>query len=165
MTSPDILAILSPVVLATVLAAVLAAVIFFDLRQMRIPNALSLILLALFAVSLVLGGMPADIWLRLAAAATVFVLGFIGFALRMIGGGDVKILTALTLFIPFSNLPAMMLSFSGAMILATLAVLIARRLRSGDDSGWAFLQTKKMPMGLPIGATGLASPWILALLG
>ncbi len=50
----------------------------FDLRQMRIPNGLSLAMLALFVFSQLVGGLAPDIWGCLAVAGCVFgaVCGF-----------------------------------------------------------------------------------------
>lgn len=135
------------------LAAVFLAVIFFDLRQMRIPNQLSLILIVLFAVTAF--GMPlSETGLRVLQALIVFALGFFGFMFRLLGGGDVKILAAIALFIPLSNASEIMLTFSVTLIAGTVFVLVWRKYFPTTQSDWAFRKTGKMPMGLPIGLAG-----------
>ena len=136
------------------LIAVLAAVIYFDLRHMRIPNQLSLILIVLFA-GLALTLPMSEIAVRLAQSMVVFVFCFTFFALRLMGGGDVKILACLTLFVPLSHASEIMLGFSAGLMGCTLLIVLARKVLRSDGSDWAFLKTAKMPMGVPIGMSGI----------
>ncbi len=149
------LILLSPVLLAT---------IFSDLRRMRIPNGYSLIALALFA-SFALFAPPNDLAWRLVAAALVFAIGFVGFSLRLLGGGDVKILAALVLFIPSQTLVLFGNVLSASLLVGVLTVLLLRRIPVAADSGWTGVWgSARFPMGLSIGLAGLAHPWIVALL-
>ena len=72
-----------------------------DLQRFIIPNKISLSLVALYPAYLLaglLGGTPVD-WLGgLIAAAVVFAVGFALFSLRVFGGGDVKLLSAVSLY-------------------------------------------------------------------
>jgi len=85
-----------------VAAAVLAAAALHDLRERRIPNALSLILTGLFvpiaALEALTGAdfMTAFGW-PLIIAAVVLVAGLTLFATGLMGGGDVKLLAAIAL--------------------------------------------------------------------
>lgn len=149
-----------------VLAICLFLVMLYDLRHMKIPNTLSLVLLASFGVMLMAYGAPPDLLSRLFVAAGVFLLGFTGFVLRLVGGGDVKILTALSLFVPVALLPHVLLVFSVALVAGTAAIVFSRKLAGTPESEWAFLRSRKMPMGLPIGLAGLGSLmmlWIAAI--
>lgn len=143
-----------------VFLSVALCIVAYDLRQMRIPDILSVILVSLF-VALCTIDAPEDFWARLGLSATVFTLGFIAFARRMMGGGDVKIMTALALFVPVSALAETALVFSATLFLGTVLVLVARRIFPSSES-WAFLNTKRMPMGLPIGLAAVVLPVALA---
>ena len=74
-----------------------------------------------------------------------------------------KILTVLSLFVPTSQLPEIMLVFSVCLIAGTGSVLFCRRIYATADSDWAFLGTRRMPMGLPIGMAGLTSLLMICL--
>lgn len=137
-----------------VLVCVLSAVIFFDLRQMRIPNYLSLVLLGTFAL-LAITLAPIEAGMRIVQAAIIFTAGFLAFMFHLIGGGDVKILSALALFIPFEYVSAFMLVFAATLVFGTCAVLLCRHLANSEQTRWAFLKTAQMPMGLPIGLAGI----------
>src|SRR5688500_19538470 len=81
----------------------LVAAAWQDLRTMRIADALSLGIVAAFTVW-ALSGLAAGstslskISLTVGCAAAVFALGALGFAVGVLGGGDVKLLTAASLF-------------------------------------------------------------------
>ena len=63
-----------------------------DLITMKIPNRISLILLAGFPLAALAGGLsPSLVALHIAAAAGVLALTFGLFALGWIGGGDAKL--------------------------------------------------------------------------
>ena len=143
----------------TTFCTIALCIIAFDLRKMRIPDALSFTLLGLFIGSCVLE-MPADIFGRLALSATVFVLSFVAFARRMIGGGDAKIMTALAFFVPIGALAEIALLFSATLILGTLFVILARKVLAPKPN-WAFLQTSRMPMGVCIGSGAFFSPFVV----
>ena len=129
-----------------------------DLRRMRIPNTLSLAALALFAACLPFTGL-ADLGPRVLAAGAVFVLGFALFAANLIGGGDVKLLSALVLFVPpeawtlYANLLA------ASLLLGLLAVVAVQAIPNGERSSWAVRRNKgSFPMGLSIALSGLVLP-------
>lgn len=136
------------------LFGVLSALIFFDLRQMRIPDALSFILLGLFALSAFTLS-PEEMGIRLAQGAVLFMLGFLAFMFRLIGGGDVKILSALALFIPLDQIGALMLLFSATLIVGVCSIVFCRHLLHPEHTQWEFLKTRQLPMGLPIGSAGI----------
>ena len=141
-----------------ILAPVLVSVAYFDLRFMRIPNILSLLVLAVFAIAMVFLP-PVDLLARLAIAASVFLLGFIGFSFRLIGGGDVKILSALMLVVPTGGIALFANVFSASMLLGIIMVLAIRRFPSVNSLGWkSFGGSHRFPMGLSIALTGLTFP-------
>lgn len=142
------------------LAPVLLTVAYFDLRFMRIPDILTLIVLAVFVVTVAVFP-PADLWTRVIVAASVFGLGFIGFAFRLIGGGDVKILSALMLVVPTSGIVVFANVFSASMFAGILLVLAIRQVPQINSLGWkSFGGSHKFPMGLSIALAGLSFPLV-----
>jgi prepilin peptidase CpaA len=137
--------------------------IISDFSALRIPNSVSIVLVAAFAVYAFLGGTGA-IWPHFMLAGAVFALLFGFFALGWLGAGDVKFLSALTLwagpahgaafiflFAIFGGLFALMLlALRSALlyfpILAELPVL-------GKMSRWA--RNGLCPYGIPIGVAAL----------
>lgn len=146
---------LPDLILGAGLITILCLAIYHDLRSLRLPDGLSLALLALFPLQMLhLGGWH-PILMQIALAATVFAVLLTGFAFRLLGGGDVKLLSALALFVPIPLLAHTFLAFSAALVLAIALVLTARALWRGTNSRWQFLTTRKLPMGLAIGMAGL----------
>lgn len=143
-----------------VLVPLLVAVILYDLRFMRLPNVLSLLFLVVF-----LGTLPGlmtspDPWGALAwpvgTAAVVLVTGMLANALGLMGGGDVKILAALMLFIPTDQLVTFVTLLCFCMVIGIFGMMALRSLRAGRPSRWKSLtETKRYPMGLSIGAAAL----------
>ncbi|MDI3334892.1 prepilin peptidase [Defluviimonas aestuarii] len=147
-----------------ILSPLLMAVVWFDMRYMRIPNWFSLLAIGFF-VSVAVIFQPADLWLRVLVAASVFGIGFAGYCFRLWGGGDVKFLSALMLFIPFTTLTIFGYVFSTALLLGIALVLGLRRVPTVAGHDWkAISGSNKFPMGLSIGMAGLAHPLIVMLL-
>ncbi|MEE9427826.1 MAG: prepilin peptidase [Paracoccaceae bacterium] len=146
-----------------ILIPTLVLVGFFDLRYMRIPNALSWALLVLFGATFLFTP-TSEFLMHILAGLTVFALGFTGFCFRILGGGDVKILAALVLFIPLHEFLIFANVFSVAMILGIVFVLTTRRIVSTSGQTWKFLsEGAGFPMGISIAFAGIAHP-IAALL-
>lgn len=146
------------------LAPVLFAVAYCDLRFMRIPNLISLLAIALFVLC-ALAFPPADLLTRLGGASAVLALGLLAFAFHLVGGGDVKFLAALMLFIPTSALVLFANIFSAALLTGIVLILGLRRIPATRTWGWkSFDGTKKFPMGLSIALAGLATPITLLCL-
>jgi prepilin peptidase CpaA len=147
----------------------LVAAAWQDLRTMRIADALSLGIVAAFVVW-ALSGLAAGstslskIGLTVGCAAAVFALGALAFAVGVLGGGDVKLLAAASLFAG----PALMVDFlmvtalaGGLLGLATFAgARIGPAAPGGDDSASARLRGG-LPYGPAIAAGGL---WVTAAL-
>ena len=143
------------------LSPLLLSVGYCDLRYMRIPNALSLLAVALFVLTMPLLGWQ-EVLVRLAAAAIVFGAGFVIFALRMVGGGDVKILGALMLFIPSTTYQIFSFGFSAALILGLAFVLGLRLVPRLQRTDWVTMRSHgTFPMGISIALAGLVHPFIV----
>lgn len=142
------------------IAPLLAAVAYFDLRYMRIPNAISAMALVVFALWAA-AFPPADLILRLVCAGVVFAAGFLAFSFRLFGGGDVKILAVLMLFVPVGSLTVFSYVFSAAMIAGILLIVGLRQLAVVRRSSWKALGgSTRFPMGISIALAGLCHPFV-----
>lgn len=154
MMSPQLvpLILLSPILLVTA---------YFDLKYMRIPDILSLGAIGLFVISIFLIGLP-EAGMRLGAAFVVFVVGLGAFALRMVGGGDVKMLAVLMLFIPSGIWTLHALVFSASLAAGLVLISAWRALPFLHVHGWVSLASPRaFPMGISIALSGLALPIVI----
>lgn len=146
------------------LLPILAAVAWCDLRMLRIPNLLPLAMVLVFCAAVV-AAPPSDLLARLVVAGLVFGFGFLGFALRMVGGGDVKALSALMLFVPAGSVVLFANLFALSLILGVVTVLSLRRLPLAAAQGWKSLTGPvRFPMGISIAMAGIAHPLLLSAL-
>ncbi|MFI5000507.1 MAG: prepilin peptidase [Reyranellales bacterium] len=149
-------------------ALLLIAAGWQDFRTMRIANSLSLAVVASFCLwalaGLALGRTSlAGITLAAAGAAALFGVGAVGFALGGLGGGDVKLLAAASLFAG----PGLLVEFlmvtalvGGVLGLAILAGVPIGPSVAGDGTFRARLRNG-LPYGPAIAAGGL---WVAASL-
>lgn len=147
------------------IAPLLAWGAWSDLTRMKIPNALSLAAMAVFAAAAAVAP-PDDLLPRLAIAAAVLAIGFGSYVFGLFGGGDVKMLSALLLFVPVSTLPLFAYVFSASMVAGITVVLALRRLPAARRPGWKSVSgSTGFPMGLAIAMAGIAHPAAAALAG
>jgi len=133
-----------------------------DLLTMTIPNRVSIVLVAAFAVAAAMLGIG---WWALAshiaAGLLMLVVGIGMFALGWLGGGDAKLLAATALWLGFEQLlPYLLLTAIAGGALA-LAILAYRRMMLPlwlARQGWALhLHGAKsgIPYGIALAAAGL----------
>ena len=144
-------------------ALLLAAAAWQDLRTMRIADWASLAIVAAFGVwalsGLAAGNMTfTRIGLAAACGVAVFAIGALGFAAGVLGGGDVKLMAAASLFAG----PALLLDFLMIVALAGgvlgLAMLAGARIGPAACAGDASVATRlrgRLPYGPAIAAGGL----------
>jgi len=117
-------------ILLVALAAMLLAACWCDLKSRTIPNILNLAV-ALLAIpfwwSIGLALWP-DVAIQLGVAALVFGLFAIAFAMGAMGGGDVKLVAAIALWLPALSVVALLFIMSVAGGALTLAMLIRHKL-------------------------------------
>jgi prepilin peptidase CpaA len=89
---------------AYVSMALLAIIAYSDIKTFRIPNLLVGAIAALGVIRLVLLGDPLAAIYAVGAAVLVLTIGLVLFARRIVGGGDVKLLTATILLIRYRDL-------------------------------------------------------------
>jgi prepilin peptidase CpaA len=102
------LAGLAQIALVGTLCALLVWAAASDLQNFVIPNRICLSLLALYP-GYAAGQAPFDIGLSAAIAASVFIAGAAFFAFGVMGGGDVKLLAAMSLWAGGTYFPAFLL--------------------------------------------------------
>lgn len=103
---------------------ILAIIAYGDVRSRRIPNALSLAIAALGFIRLILANDAIAAVHSIGAAALIFSVAFLLFWRRVIGGGDAKLIAAMTLLIAQRDLFSFLFLTSlcgGALALAILA--------------------------------------------
>jgi prepilin peptidase CpaA len=147
-----------------------------DLMTMTIPNRLSILLIAAFVLIAPLAGFSVtQIGLHLGAGALVFAVCFLLFALRIMGGGDAKILTASAVWFGFNqSLVEYLVYVSVFGGLLSLIVILMRAntnliLAYGIRIPETMMHAKKVPYGIAIGCAAFAafpsSPLFQAVIG
>lgn len=117
--------------LYTLLLCIAAA---FDCWKFIIPNAITVALIALFVITALL--LPYDMtwrdWLsHVGAAVTVLAGGAVLFAFNKMGGGDIKLMTAVAFWAGFEHLAMMMLYITLAGGALAIILIILRRVLFG----------------------------------
>lgn len=146
-----------------ILAGLLLAAAWQDLRTLHIANGLSISIAALFCVwaiaGLSLGSYSfAALALALGTATALFLLGAAAFARGMLGGGDVKLLTAVGLFAGPTGVGDLLLVTAVVGGLSGIAVLAGVPLGPAAVDGAATLRGRlrgRMPYGPAIAVGGL----------
>jgi len=134
------------------LAILLLIAAVSDFRRYTIPNWLSLAILALFVVRTVFNAPPFPLLvLDLLGAALIFAIGFILFFKGMFGGGDVKLLSSVALWVGFVNLPRFLLTTTLAGGLLALLLILIRWTRSRDGR----VHDQRVPYGIAIAIAGI----------
>jgi prepilin peptidase CpaA len=153
----------------TAFAFLLMAAAWQDLRTMRIANSLSLAIIGAFAfwaiAGLMLGRLSASqIGVAFACSAAVFGAGALAFSVGAMGGGDVKLLAAASLFAgPARELDFLTITAVVGGVLG-LAILAGAPIGPADPSDQGTLRSRlrsSLPYGPAIAAGGL---WVAASL-
>jgi prepilin peptidase CpaA len=142
---------------ATAAMAVLMGITaWYDLKYLRIPNWCVLAALGIFLVT---GpwGLPLDVfgW-RLLHAVIVLVLGFGLYTVSSghVGGGDIKMIAALTPFVPGSAVGFVLILFALLSFVGLVALRFAKAMVGERKTGWAALDQRRFfPVGLLLGGT------------
>ncbi|HZL58112.1 MAG TPA: prepilin peptidase [Stellaceae bacterium] len=141
-----------------------------DWRSLRIPNWLTAMLALAFPVAALLGGQPVDWLSHIEAGVLVFVGSAVLFALRIMGGGDVKLLAAVALWLglgqllSFLTLTALVGGGFAFLVLMLRHPLVQTTLLATLRRLPAFAD-KKMPIpyGIPIAVAALLMAPVLPI--
>ena len=152
------------IVLLLVFPAAMAFAAASDLLTMTIPNRVSLVLVARFAVAAIVVGLPTrTVALHIASGAMALLIGFVMFARGWLGGGDAKLLASASLWLGFENLPqyGLLVSLAGGVL--ALSILLYRAWLPPlfiPGPAWA-LRLHDRNVGIPYGiALAAAALWI-----
>lgn len=139
--------------LLVALTLLLLAACWFDLRTRTIPNQLNLAVALLAIPFWWASGLPLwpDVALQLGVAAGIFGLFALAFAIGAMGGGDVKLVGALALWLPWQAMLLVLVIMSIAGGALTLAMLIRHRLAKRETP-------LEIPYGVAIAFGGL---WLI----
>ena len=141
-------------ILLGLLALMLLAASWCDLKSRTIPNSLN-IAIALLAIpfwwSIGLALWP-DAAIQIGVAALVFALFAVAFALGAMGGGDVKLVGALALWLPFQAVVLLLFVMSIAGGVLTLAMFLRHKLARREGQ-------LEIPYGVAIAFGGL---WLIS---
>jgi prepilin peptidase CpaA len=143
-----------PLVLILVLGGLLVAAGIEDARRREIANAKNAAIALLAPLAWWANGLSPwpDMAVQCGLAALVFLI-FVGvFAAGWMGGGDVKLIGALALWLPPEALATMLVVMSIAGGVVTLAMLVDHRLRRRGSA-----TPIEVPYGVAIAAAGLIS--------
>lgn len=143
-----------PDIFGILLAVLLLMAAWTDIRTRTISNELNAAI-ALLAVGFWWAAGESlwpDVVMRVAVALLLFMLFALLFMLRMMGGGDVKMIAALALWLPFNALLAMLTVMALAGGVITIFLLVRQRWRPNAAR-------PEVPYGVAIAIGGL---WVIA---
>jgi prepilin peptidase CpaA len=140
-------------VLLATLAFLLLWAAATDLRSRTIANRLNLVIALLAPAYWWASGLAfwPDMAVQLAVAACVFAFFAFMFVMGWMGGGDVKLLAALALWLPLYSMVQLLVAMSLLGGLLTLAVIALHRVRKIKTS-------PEIPYGVAIACAGL---WVI----
>jgi prepilin peptidase CpaA len=143
-----------------------------DFLSLRIPNWLTGALAAAFPVAALLVGQDVHWLSHLEAGFGTFVVGAILFALRVMGGGDVKLLAAVALWVGLSQLLSFVVltAFIGGAFALVVLLLRAPAVQLGVLALFKRLppfahENTPIPYGVPIAIAGIMLVPSLPFLG
>jgi prepilin peptidase CpaA len=148
--------------LLALLLALLAWAALSDGLRFRIPNAASLGIALLYPAHVLASPLPVDWSGALIVAGILFAVGIVLFAKGMVGGGDVKLLSAAALWAgPHLILPLLIVMGLTGGLLSVIAWLL-QYLQRVRTVGWAALTLpqpdgrvfERVPYGVAIVAGG-----------
>lgn len=117
-------------VISLVVIFAMFAVMVYDISKFIIPNWLVGGLLLLYPVAVVLAPVAVAWPLALLGMLGVFVIGYALFALGLMGGGDIKLIIVLSLWVGFDKLGAFGFAFALLGGVASIVLLILRKILS-----------------------------------
>lgn len=120
-----------------------------DFQHLKIRNVQVLIAIGLFTLIFpFLLGMD-ELSSRLLAASLTFGICIILFSLRLIGGGDAKMMPVVMLFVPAGEVVLFLRIFACALLLVSLGALFVQRRPRLRRAGWSAAQERRqVPVGV-----------------
>ena len=116
-----------------IMVAIVYGLLFFaawtDFTSLKIPNPIPIIISAMFPLFSIVTGMTweAAILEHFAAGLLILILGLLLFAIGKVGGGDVKLLAAVSIWLGWSKLGPGLLAIAVVGSLMCFALLAMRQ--------------------------------------
>lgn len=139
---------LAPLWLLGVLIAAMAAAAIEDAMRLRISNITCLTVFVGALAAMALQGFPAALWQNAVLCVVLLAVGTPLFAAGKMGGGDVKLLAALGLWVNFSAALSLIAAVFIAGGLLALGFLASRLLPSRKEP--AGIKSRQIPYGIAI---------------
>jgi prepilin peptidase CpaA len=141
-------------ILVAMLALMLLAAAMWDLKSRTIPNMLNAAIAAGAVPFWWASGLALwpDIALHVAVAAGVFAIFALAFAVGAMGGGDVKMVAAVALWMPYQAVLLLLVVMSIAGGALTIAMVVRHRLAKAEHK-------IEVPYGVAIAFGGL---WLIS---
>jgi len=143
---------------------IISYAVISDIRRLIIPNQVSLSLVIIFLpAALAAGLMWSDIAIHIGIGLAVFVVGIILFALGLIGGGDVKLMSAISIWFGWPEVYGFLLLFAilGGILAVVVMILRKAKRLPGPLAALPWLnvgESKDAAPGMPYGiAIGIAA--------
>lgn len=140
----------APTWLLGVLCVFLLAAVVEDFVRLKISNAITILVLGSALVAVAIHGWSIDLWQNLAIFVALMVAGTFLFATGKMGGGDVKLLAAVGLWVDFDNalilLPAVFIT-GGALAIIVLSKRMLLRPANGVGQ---LSRSRGVPYGIAI---------------
>lgn len=125
-----------------------------DLIRFEIGNWNSILIAACYPIAAIGAGLPwAQIGTNVGAGAAVLAIGFLLFWRGYLGGGDVKLLAALAIWVGWRALPAFIFwvaIYGGVLAIVILIIRRSARLERFRGTAWV-TRIKQSPAKLPYG--------------
>lgn len=138
--------------LIMILCLTLAAAAAEDAIRLRISNVLVIAVAAGAIIAMFAVGPSLAAWQNIALSLAFLVIGTVLFSAGILGGGDVKLLAALALWVDLEHAPALLASvFIAGGLLA--AVMLSSRLLTGRGNGATLrARSRRVPYAVAIAA-------------
>jgi prepilin peptidase CpaA len=115
-------------IIALYLVFAMLATLWLDVTRYTIPNWLVASLLVLYPVAVMMSPQMVEWKMALVALLVVFAAGYIVFSMRWMGGGDIKLITVLALWVGWKELADFVLLFAMLGGVFSLIVLVGRKM-------------------------------------
>lgn len=140
----------SPIWLIAILFAALAAAAVQDFIRLKISNVTCVVVIASAVVAVLLQGFSVALWQNAVVFAVLLGVGFLLFATKKMGGGDVKFFASVGLWVDIESAVWLVVT---TLLVGGLLALIYLVVRYGRASGTGKkYQSKGIPYGIAIAA-------------
>lgn len=147
----------APLWLIALLAVSLVAAAIEDAVRLRISNLTCLAVFITALIAMAIRGFPAELWQNVIVFALLLLCGTAAFAARLLGGGDIKLLAAVGLWMSFPAAVWLLAAvFMSGGVLAVLFILARPMRRSASK-----LRGKHAGSGIPYGLAIVAGAFLV----